>query len=40
MTITEVAYNIILDNMSFFAVLIFIYLILDILGWAFLGRRK
>lgn len=40
MTITEVAYNLILDNLNFFTTLIFIYLILDILGWAFLGRRK
>lgn len=40
MTIFEISYHLILDNIQYFGVLAIIYILLDILGWAFLGRKK
>lgn len=40
MSIFEIAYNLILDNIQYFGVLAIIYILLDIIGWAFLGRKK
>ena len=40
MTISEVAFNLIKDNIPMFGSLLFIFILIDILGWAFLGRRK
>lgn len=40
MTISEVAFNLILENIPMFGTILFIYIVIDIFGWAFLGRRK
>lgn len=40
MSILQVATNLIVDNMSYLGVLLIIWILVDILGYAFLGRRK
>lgn len=40
MSIFQIAYNLIIDNIHYFGVLAIVYILLDIIGWAFLGKRK
>ena len=40
MSVFEIAYNLILDNIQYLGVLFIIWLLVDIMGFALLGKRK
>ena len=40
MSVFEIGFNLMLDNFQVFGALLIIYIVIDILGWAFLGKKK
>ena len=40
MSVFEIAFNLIIDNMHFFGILFIVWLLVDIMGYALLGKRK
>jgi len=40
MSLFQIGFNLMVDNLHVFGALLIIYILLDIIGWAFLGKRK